>query len=274
MTASTIATQPERSSNTGSTRSGHSERSEESARLASDALRPPPALTVESLTTGYGGVEIVRGVSLRVDAGEVVTILGPNGAGKSTLIKAIFGLLPVRAGRVRLGGVDLTGRPAEALVRLGVGYVPQVANVFPSLTVRENLLLGRFAHPRDGEARLAWTLDRFPLLKERFATRAGRLSGGQRQLLALGRALMAEPTLLLLDEPSAGLSPAMVDLVFDHLLALNADGVSLLLVEQNARQALSISERGYVLAAGENRLDGPAETLLASDDVRRLYLGG
>jgi ABC-type branched-subunit amino acid transport system ATPase component len=232
-----------------------------------------PALATENVTSGYGEVPIVKNVSMQVGQDEIVTIIGPNGAGKSTLLRTIFGFLPAWQGQVSLAGRDITGLPPERLVRRGIGYVPQTNNVFPSLTIRENLQMGGITREEGSEERITWIFDLFPVLAERPGEKAGRLSGGQRQTLALARALMLEPTLLLLDEPSASLSPRMVETVFANVLEINRRGTAVLMVEQSARQALAISHRGYVLANGENRLEGPAHELLASDDVRRLYLG-
>ena len=232
-----------------------------------------PALAAHSVTSGYGEVPVVRDVSIRLGQDEIVTIIGPNGAGKSTLLKALFGFLPAWQGRVSLAGDDVTGLPPEKLVRRGLAYVPQTENVFPSLTIRENLAMGGFTRADGVEDRITWVFDLFPVLAERPRERAGRLSGGQRQTLALGRALMLEPAVLLLDEPSASLSPRMVETVFASVIEINRHGTAVLMVEQNARQALAISHRGYVLANGENRLEGFAQELLGSDDVRRLYLG-
>jgi ABC-type branched-subunit amino acid transport system ATPase component len=232
-----------------------------------------PALVADGITSGYGEVPVVRNVSITVGRDEIVTIIGPNGAGKSTLLKAIFGFLPAWQGRVSLDGDDTTGIPPEQLVGLGLAYVPQTDNVFPSLSIRENLAMGGFTRKDGVEDRIAWVLDLFPVLAERPGERAGRLSGGQRQTLALARALMLEPTVLLLDEPSASLSPRMVETVFTSVIEINRRGTAVLMVEQNARQALAISHRGYVLANGENRLEGEARELLESDEVRRLYLG-
>lgn len=233
-----------------------------------------PALAARAITAGYGAMTIVHDVSIAVGAGEIVTIIGPNGAGKSTLVKAIFGLLPLWEGTVSLGGEDVTGEPTERLVRRGLAYVPQTDNVFPSLTIRENLTMGGFTRKGGHEERVAWLFELFPALKARPRERAGRLSGGQRQMLALARALMLEPTVLLLDEPSASLSPQMVETVFESIISINRLGTAVLMVEQNARQALAMSHRGYVMANGEKRLEGAATSLLASDEVRHLYLGG
>jgi ABC-type branched-subunit amino acid transport system ATPase component len=232
-----------------------------------------PALAADGVTSGYGEVPIVRDVSIRVGPGEIVTIIGPNGAGKSTLLKILFGFLPAWEGRVSLGEDDVTGLEPEALVRRGLAYVPQTDNVFPNLTIRENLVMGGFTRASEVEQRIAWVFQVFPMLAERPGERAGRLSGGQRQTLALARALMLEPAVLLLDEPSASLSPRMVETVLTSVLEINRHGTAVLMVEQRARQALAISHRGYVLANGENRLEGAAQELLTSDDVRRLYLG-
>jgi ABC-type branched-subunit amino acid transport system ATPase component len=232
-----------------------------------------PALAAEGVTSGYGEVAIIRDVSIQVAQDEIVTIIGPNGAGKSTLLKALFGLLPPWQGRVSLAGKEVTGLPPERLVRQGIGFVPQTDNVFSSLTIRENLAMGGTNRDSGVNERIDWVLDLFPVLAERPRERAGRLSGGQRQTLALARALMLEPKVLLLDEPSASLSPKMVETVFANVVEINRRGTAVLMVEQSARQALAISDRGYVLANGENRLEGPARELLASDDVRRLYLG-
>lgn len=230
-------------------------------------------LEVEGLRAGYGGVDIVRGASVRVAQGELVVIVGPNGAGKSTLLKAVFGLLRPRAGRVAFAGQDITGLGPERVARLGLGYVPQVANVFPTMSVKENLELGGYLRSDGGRGRLEALLREFPRLRERLHQRAGLLSGGERQMLALAKALMLDPRLLLLDEPSAGLAPAMVDEVFAKVRAFQAGGVAVLMVEQNARRALAQADRGYVLDQGQNRFEGPGPSLLANPDVARLYLG-
>ncbi len=232
-----------------------------------------PALLAEGITSGYTEVPIIRDVSVSVARGEIVTIIGPNGAGKSTLLKTIFGFLQARTGRVFVDGTEVTGMPPERLVRRGLAFVPQTDNIFASLSVRENLTMGGFTLRDEVEPRIDRVLGLFPLLAPRLRERAGRLSGGQRQTLALARALMLDPSVLLLDEPSASLSPVMVESVFAHVAAINQQGTAVLMIEQNARHALAVSHRGYVLANGENRLEGPAAALLQSDDVRRLYLG-
>lgn len=231
-------------------------------------------LEVAGVVAGYGETEILHGVSLTVDDGEIVTIIGPNGCGKSTLMKTVVGLITPRSGQIRFRGADIAGRATERIVRSGLCYVPQSANVFPSLTIRENLEMGAFVRTDDCRARIAEMLELFPDLAERPQQKAGNLSGGQRQMLAIARALMLDPTLLLLDEPSAGLSPAMMGLVFDRMREVNRSGVALLIVEQNARRALRMSQRGYILVAGENRLEDTGAALLDNPEVASLYLGG
>jgi ABC-type branched-subunit amino acid transport system ATPase component len=232
-----------------------------------------PILVAEGVTSGYGEVPIVEDVSIHIGQDEIVTIIGPNGAGKSTVLKALFGFLPVWQGRVSLAGDDVTGLAPELLVCRGIAFVPQTENIFPSLTIRENLTMGGITRADGVDERISWVFELFPVLAERPRERAGRLSGGQRQTLAIARALMLEPRILLLDEPSASLSPKMVETVLANVVEINRRGTAVLMVEQRARQALAISDRGYVLANGRNRLEGPAVDLLASDEVRRLYLG-
>ncbi len=232
-----------------------------------------PALAATNITSGYTEVPIVRDISVTVAPGEIVTIIGPNGAGKSTLLKTVFGLLKARTGTIAVDGTDVTGLPPEQLVKRGIAFVPQTDNVFGTLSVRENLAMGGFTLTDGLETHIERVLAMFPVLADRLREKAGRLSGGQRQTLAIARALMLEPRILLLDEPSASLSPVMVESVFAHVTEINRHGTAVLMIEQNARQALAISHRGYVLANGENRLEGPAAALLASDEVRRLYLG-
>lgn len=231
-------------------------------------------LEVSDVVAGYGETDILHGVSIAVDEGEIVTIIGPNGCGKSTLMKAVVGLVRVKAGAVTFRGTDISSQPPERIVRTGLCYVPQSANVFPSLSIRENLEMGGFVRNDDYRGRIEELFALFPDLARRPTQRAGSLSGGQRQMLAIARALMLDPVLLLLDEPSAGLSPAIMDLVFERIRGINRAGVALLLVEQNARESLRMSDRGYVLAAGRNRLEDSGPALLDNPEVARLYLGG
>lgn len=230
-------------------------------------------LRAAEIRAGYADLEILRGVTVEVGAGEIVAIIGPNGAGKSTLVKAIFGLVPPRAGRVLLRGVDITGRRPEDVAGLGIGYVPQTGNVFGALSVEENLEMGGFLRPHDISQSIERVLGLFPDLRGRMRDRASRLSGGQRQMLALARALMTSPTVLLLDEPSAGLAPNIQANVFGHVKSIARTGTSVLLVEQNARRALRIADWAYVLESGQNKYEGPGEALLADANVGRLYLG-
>ena len=233
-----------------------------------------PLLVVRDLVAGYvPGVDILRGASIDVARSELVGIIGPNGAGKSTLIKAVFGLVPVRSGSIDMDGDDIVGVHGFDLVSRGVGYVPQVQNVFGTLTVEENLRMGAYLRPQRFEVRRDEVLDLFPALVTRRSDRADSLSGGQRQVLAMARALMMEPSLLLLDEPSAGLSPAMQDEVFARIAAINDAGVSVLIVEQNAHKALRICNRGYVLDNGVDAHTGTGAELLDDPKVIELYLG-
>ncbi len=232
-------------------------------------------LRVEGLDAGYGeDLQILTSVDLFVDRGEYVTIVGPNGAGKSTAMKSVFGLTTHMGGRIEFDGRDVTGLAPEEIIRLGIGYVPQSDNVFTSLSVRENLEMGAYILdevPRDA---LEAVYDRFPILQEREDQRAGNLSGGQQQMLAMGRALMLDPDLLLLDEPSAGLAPDLVDEMFDRIDVINDDGTAILMVEQNAKEALRRCDRGYVLAQGENRYMDDGDVLLSDENVRQQFLGG
>ena len=232
-----------------------------------------PVLEAQGIVTGYGEVDILHGVSLTVNEGEMVAVIGPNGAGKSTLLKAIFGLLPVRSGRVFLKGQEVTNLSPDQIVSRGLSYVPQVENIFPSLTIKENLEMGGFVRRNGVRDRMEQVCELFPDLADRPGEVAGRLSGGQRQMLAVARALMLDPDVLLLDEPSASLSPKMVAIIFDRIGTINKAGTAILLVEQNAREALSLSNRGYVLAMGQNRLEGEASGLLENEEVGKLYLG-
>ncbi len=231
-------------------------------------------LEVSQVVAGYGETEILHGVSIAVEPGEVVTIIGPNGSGKSTLMKSIVGLLHPNRGQVHFRGEDITGKAPEAIVRRGLCYVPQTSNIFPSLSIHENLEMGAFVRTDDFRDQLTEVYELFPPLAERRHDRASKLSGGQRQMLALARALMLNPVLLLLDEPSAGLAPMMVASVFENIMGINRTGVAILMVEQNARESLKLSSRGYVLAGGQNRLEARGENLLKDPEVARLYLGG
>ncbi len=231
-------------------------------------------LTVSNIVAGYGETEILHGVSIAIEEGHIVTIIGPNGSGKSTLLKAIFGLVKPKEGQVLFQGKDITGHAPETVVRRGLCYVPQSSNIFPSLSINENLEMGAFIRTDDFSHRLDEVYSLFPDLAGRRKDRAGTLSGGQRQMLALARALMLDPALLLLDEPSAGLAPNLVGSVFEKILGINRAGVAILLVEQNAREALQLSSWGYVLASGQNQLEDRGENLLSNPDVTRLYLGG
>ncbi|MDE0803698.1 MAG: ABC transporter ATP-binding protein [Acidimicrobiales bacterium] len=232
------------------------------------------ALEADDLVVGYlPGVDILRGCSIDVADGELVGIIGPNGAGKSTLIKSLFGLVPVRKGSVHLDGEDITSRSAHELVEAGVGYVPQVNNVFPSLTITENLEMGAYAKPDRFDERFEVVTELFPLLRERRTQAAGSLSGGERQMLAMARALMTDPQVLLLDEPSAGLSPLYQGEVFERVKGINAAGVSVLMVEQNAHRCLQICDRAYVLDQGQNAYTGTGVELLNDPKVIELYLG-
>ena len=232
-----------------------------------------PILKVTDVSGGYGGATILNGVSMHVGQGEILAIIGPNGSGKSTLMKTIFGLLTPDSGAVEFAGNDITGTAPDRVVKMGVGYVPQAENVFPSLTIRENLEMGAFTVSGDSSERIAQMLALFPDLEDRGTERAGNLSGGQRQMLALARSLMLDPRLLLLDEPTAGLAPAAVRSVMGRVSDINAAGVAIVLVEQNALAALRISSRAYVLARGRNQLEGEGSALLADPEVGRLYLG-
>lgn len=232
-------------------------------------------LEVKNVTAGYGDTEILRDVSIEVGEGEMVTIIGPNGAGKSTVMKTIFGLLHPRTGSVHFNGEDISALQPYQIVERGMCYVPQVSNVFTDLTVSENLEMGAFlAKKSDIEARKESIYEYFPRLKERRHQRAGKMSGGERQMVAMGSALMLNPKLVLMDEPSAGLSPKMVGVIFEQIKKINEAGPAILIVEQNAQLSLQMSDRGYVLASGENRFEGTGQGLLNDPEVGRLYLGG
>jgi neutral amino acid transport system ATP-binding protein len=238
--------------------------------------RPANVLVIEGVVAGYfADVPIINGVGVTLGSGEIVTIVGPNGAGKSTLVKAVIGLLAPWEGSIRLNGEEVAGRKPHSIVRRGVGYVAQRDNVFSTMSVSENLELGGLASKTtEINARTAAMFALFPRLAERRSQPAGTLSGGERQMLALARALMADPLVLVLDEPSAGLSPIAVELIFEKIAEINAHGVSILMVEQNARKALAMSHRGYVLDSGQNRFEGTGKDLLDDPKVVDLYLGG
>jgi neutral amino acid transport system ATP-binding protein len=233
-------------------------------------------LSTEEIVAGYTPeVDILHGVDMEVREGEIVTMVGPNGAGKSTVMKTIFGLLDPREGRVLLRGEEITGSAPHTITRKGVSYVPQLDNVFPSLTVEENLELGALAGRGDGVGeQMERMFELFPRCAERRRQAAGTMSGGERQMVAMARALMPNPQILLLDEPSAGLAPAFVDAIFEKVVEVNRSGVTILMVEQNARRALEMSDRGYVLDLGRNRFEGPGRELIEDPKVAELYLGG
>jgi len=232
-------------------------------------------LSVEGVVAGYSAAdEVLKGVDLEVGPGEIVSVIGPNGAGKSTLLKVIAGVLAPSRGRVRLGDTPIEGRRPREISALGVAFVPQERNVFPTLSVRENLEMGGYLDPSHARRRIEGIFGRFPLLAERRRHAARTLSGGQRQILAMAMALMVEPALLLLDEPSAGLAPMAAERLFDTIRAINADGVAIVMVEQNALEALAIARRGYILVDGRNSASGDAAALAADPDVRRIFLGG
>lgn len=229
---------------------------------------------VDRIVAGYlPGINILDGCDLYCQAGEVVGIIGPNGAGKSTLVKAIFGLVQVRGGTVSLAGDDITNAKPNSLVAKGVGYVPQTSNVFPRLTIEQNLQMGVYQNPKSFRERFEVVAELFPVLADRRKQRAGSLSGGERQMVAMGRALMADPSVILLDEPSAGLSPVLQDEVFIRTRQVNKAGVSVIMVEQNARRCLQICDRGYVLDHGRNAYTGTGQGLLHDQRVIELYLG-
>ena len=232
-------------------------------------------LEVHDLHAGYGKLEILKGVSLRVEPGQVVSIIGPNGAGKSTVFKTVFGLLPARQGQVVLDGADVTNRPPAELLRRGMAYVPQGRNVFPLMTVEENLLLGAYTRPRSTEldSEVERLYETFPVLRESRRKRAGDLSGGQQQMLEMARALLLKPRLILLDEPTLGLAPLVFKEIFRIVENLRRLGQTILMVEQNAAKALEISDYAYVLELGQNRYEGSGQEIGNDDRVRRLYLG-
>ena len=232
------------------------------------------ALLGTAMTGGYGGADILKDCTIAVEAGEIAVIVGPNGAGKSTAMKAMFGMLDLRAGTVLLNGDDISDLPPQQRVRRGMGFVPQTQNVFTSMTVEENLQMGGFIRGDDFSNTIEEIYRLFPVLWEKRAQPAGELSGGQRQQVAVGRALMTQPKVLMLDEPTAGVSPIVMGELFDRIIDVAQTGIAILMVEQNAKQALQIADRGYVLVQGENRYTDSGAALLANPDVRRAFLGG
>ena len=233
-----------------------------------------PVLELSNVDGGYGEVQVLEDLSLHLEAGEIVCLIGPNGAGKSTVLKAVFGLLTPWTGAVRYHGDDIGGMAPEDIVREGIGYVPQTDNVFGSLTIDGNLRMGGVAREDGLQAAIADLYDRFPVLDEKRSAKARTLSGGQRQMLAFARALVVEPAVLLIDEPSAGLAPAAAETAFERVERVNETGTAVLMVEQNARAGLAVSDRGYVLDQGQVRHEGAADSLLDDPEVAEFYLGG
>ena len=231
-------------------------------------------IELKHVVGGYGGAPILNGVDIAIEQSDIGVIVGPNGAGKSTTLKAIFGLIKVTGGTITFAGEEVTNSLPDRLVPKGLSFVPQEKNVFTSMTVEENLEMGAFTRTDDFSDTMAWVYQMFPILKEKRRQPAGELSGGQRQMVAMGRALMSKPRLLMLDEPSAGLSPRYVIEIFETIVKINGEGVGILMVEQNARQALAFASRGFVLANGQNRFTGTGKELIADPDVARSFLGG
>ncbi|MBT9245319.1 ABC transporter ATP-binding protein [Gemmobacter fulvus] len=233
-----------------------------------------PFLIGDGMTGGYGAADILHGCTIAVEKGQIAVIVGPNGAGKSTAMKAVFGMLRLRGGHVKLDGEDITALSPQDRVAKGMGFVPQTHNIFTSMTVEENLEMGAFIRNDDFAGTMAQVYDLFPILKQKRHQPAGELSGGQRQQVAVGRALMTQPKVLMLDEPTAGVSPIVMDELFDRIIEIARTGISILMVEQNARQALEIADKGYVLVQGANRFTDTGAALMADPEVRRSFLGG
>jgi len=231
-------------------------------------------LKAENMTGGYGGADILHDCTITAEEGEIAVIVGPNGAGKSTAMKAVFGMLDIHTGSVKLGGEDITALTPQDRVAKGMAFVPQTNNVFPTMSVEENLEMGAFLREDDISVTMDQVFTLFPILKDKRRQNAGELSGGQRQQVAVGRALMTQPKLLMLDEPTAGVSPIVMDELFDRIIEVARSGISILMVEQNARQALNIADKGYVLVQGRNRYTDTGEALLANPEVRKSFLGG
>jgi len=233
-----------------------------------------PLIELKHVVGGYGGAPILNGVNIAIEKSDIGVIVGPNGAGKSTTLKAIFGLLKVTGGTIEFGGENVANSLPDKLVPKGLSFVPQEKNVFTSMTVEENLEMGAFTRTDDFSETMEWVYEMFPVLREKRRQPAGELSGGQRQMVAMGRALMSKPTLLMLDEPSAGLSPRYVLEIFETIQRVNQEGVGILMVEQNARQALAFASKGFVLAQGQNRFTGTGAELIADPEVAKSFLGG
>ncbi|MCR6635216.1 ABC transporter ATP-binding protein [Devosia sp.] len=232
-----------------------------------------PLIELKHVVGGYGGAPILNGVNIAIEKSDIGVIVGPNGAGKSTTLKAIFGLLKVTGGTIDFGGENIANSLPDKLVPKGLSFVPQEKNVFTSMSVEENLEMGAFTRTDDFSSTMEWVYEMFPVLREKRRQPAGELSGGQRQMVAMGRALMSKPTLLMLDEPSAGLSPRYVIEIFETIQRVNKEGVGILMVEQNARQALAFASKGFVLASGQNRFTGTGAELIADPEVAKSFLG-